>query len=120
MSEKIYCGNGKEKVFDNGGSIVKVCLDLDLLHRMFDQYGFTTNGGKKMIKVDVCKGREIDKYDNTHYVTVDTFTPNSGGQQNSPKPASNQNSGSMDNPTYGKAARGSSFDDGDPNSDIPF
>jgi len=88
MSEKIYCGSGKEKKFENGGSIIKVCLDMDLLQRMFDQYGFTTNGGKKMIKVNVSQRREIDQYENTHYVTIDTFKPE--GKPSAPKQALKQ------------------------------
>jgi len=75
MSEKIYVGNGKEKTFDNGGSIINVTLDVDDLAKAFKEYGWTTPGQKRKIKVNVSKGRELDQYGNTHYVVVDTWKP---------------------------------------------
>lgn len=75
MSEKIYIGNGKEKTFDNGGSIINITIGLDGIKEYFEKYGFTTDQGKKKLKLVVSKRRETDQYGNTHFVTVDTFKP---------------------------------------------
>ena len=79
MSGKIYCGSGKEKVFNNGGSLVEVLLDVDELAKNFKEHGFTTKQGKRKIRVKVCQSREVDQYGNTHYVEVDTWKPKQGG-----------------------------------------
>lgn len=84
MSEKIYIGSGKEKTFDNGGSIINITIGLDGIKEYFEQYGFTTDQGKKKLKLIVSKRREIDQYGNSHYVTVDTWKPE---QQQAPPPA---------------------------------
>jgi hypothetical protein len=76
MGEKIFCGNGKEK-FD--GDMISVTLNVDELAKSFNDYGFTTDAGKRMIKVNVCKGRNVDQYGNTHYVTIDTWKPTPKG-----------------------------------------
>jgi hypothetical protein len=76
MGEKIFCGNGKEK-FD--GDMISVTLNVDELAKSFKDYGFTTDAGKRMIKVNVCKGRNVDQYGNTHYVTIDTWKPTPQG-----------------------------------------
>ncbi len=75
MNEKIYIGNGKEKTFDNGGSIINITIGLDGIKEYFEDYGFTTDQGKKKLKLVVSKRREADQYGNTHSVTVDTFKP---------------------------------------------
>lgn len=75
MSDKIYCGNGKEKRFDNGDSIVNLLVDVDALSGAFKEYGFTTTGGKRKIRINVCKSKQIDAYNNTHYAVVDTWKP---------------------------------------------
>lgn len=75
MSSKIYCGNGKEKRFDDGGSIIAVMLDVDVLAKSFKEHGFTTEQGKRKIKIKVCKSREVDQFNNTHYAEVDCFRP---------------------------------------------
>ncbi len=73
--EKIYVGSGKEKSFDNGGSIINLTIGLDGIKEYFEKYGFTTDQGKKKLKLIVSKRREIDQYGNSHYVTVDTWKP---------------------------------------------
>ncbi len=84
MSDKIYCGNGKEKVFQDGGSIIEVLLDVDDLAKNFKEHGFTTNGNppKRKIRIKVCRSRNVDQYGNTHYAEIDTWKPN---QQNQPQ-----------------------------------
>lgn len=74
--EKIYCGSGKKKEFNNGGSITSVMLNLDVLNQQFEEYGFTTDQGKKMIKVNVSTLKNgVDQYGKTHSVEIDTWKP---------------------------------------------
>ena len=80
MADKIYCGNGKEKKFDNGGSIVSITVDIETLQRNFAEYGFTTEQGKKKMRLDVSERRAPDNYGNTHAVTVNTWKPDGAGQ----------------------------------------
>lgn len=82
---KIYCGNGTEKRFNNGGSIIEVTLDVDALAKNFNEHGFTTGQGKRKIKVKVCQSREVDQYGNTHYVEVDTWKPQPKGRPDYPQ-----------------------------------
>ena len=75
MSDKIYIGTAKEKTFSDGGSIINIMLSLDGMKGHFDNYGFTTDQGKKKIKLVLSQRKEPDQYGNTHYVTVDTWKP---------------------------------------------
>jgi len=75
MSDKIYCGNGKERTFDEGGSIVRILLDVDVLAKHFKEHGFTTEQGKRKITINVSTNREVDRYGNTHNATIDTWKP---------------------------------------------
>jgi len=75
MAEKIYVGNAKKKTFQDGGSIINIMLDLDGIGDHFKNYGFTTQQGKKKLKLILSKRREIDQYGNEYYVTVDTWKP---------------------------------------------
>lgn len=84
MIDKIYIGSGREKTFDNGGSVINLTISLDGIAQYFKDYGFTTDQGKKKLKLVVQKRREIDQYGNSHYVTVDTWKPE---QQQAPPPA---------------------------------
>ena len=88
MTNHVYCGNGKEKFFNNGGSIIEVMIDVDDLARNFNEYGFTTQAGKRKMRIKVCKSREIDQYGNTHYVEIDTWRPTP--QNNAPPPPQRQ------------------------------
>lgn len=82
MADKIFCGSGKKKEFPNGGTITTVNLDMDTLERVFNEYGFTTNGGKRILKVKVSSKRETDQYGNTHSVEIDTWKPDNQGGSN--------------------------------------
>lgn len=76
MADKVYCGSGKEKKFQNGGSINTVSIDLDVLNNAFGEYGFTTRAGKRIIKVNVSTKRDgVDQYGNSHSAEVDTWKP---------------------------------------------
>lgn len=83
MSERIYCGNGKEKKFENGGSIITITVDIDTLIREFPNYGFTTDAGKRKVRLKIGQRREIDQYGNSHLVEVDTWKPSQGGASQS-------------------------------------
>lgn len=90
MGEQIYVGNGKERKFDNGGSIIKCRLNLTQLSKAAQEYGFTIDRGKnegdRMITIEVCQRREKDDYNNTHYVKVDTWRPDGNFNRQSAKP----------------------------------
>ncbi len=73
---KIYCGSAKEKTFNDGGSILNVSLNLDDIENAFGEYGFTTQAGKRIIKVKIGKRRSEGAYGETHTVEVDTWKPN--------------------------------------------
>lgn len=78
MSEKLYCGSGKEK-FDGNLVDVTICLS-DLPKDKIFEYN-----GKKYIKLKVGKKKEVDKYGKTHYVEVDMFEPEKK-QETKPEP----------------------------------
>jgi hypothetical protein len=75
MSEKIYVGNGKKKTFQNGGSIIDISLTLTGIKELFQKYGFTTDAGKQIIRLQLTERREPDRYGNTHSLTVNTWKP---------------------------------------------
>jgi hypothetical protein len=75
MEGKVYVGSGKEKKFENGGSIINVLLDVDDLAAHFKEFGFTTQQGKRKIRVNVTERKEADQWGNTHSVSIDTFKP---------------------------------------------
>lgn len=68
MSEKIYCGSGKEK-FEGNLVDVSLCLS-DLPKEKIFEYN-----GKKYIKLKVVKKKEEDQYGRTHYIEVDMWEP---------------------------------------------
>jgi hypothetical protein len=80
MADHIYCGSGKEKTFGDGGSIITVTLNVDEILAQYDAYGFTTNAGKRTIKVKVGPRRTIGQYGETHTVEIDTWKPTQGQQ----------------------------------------
>jgi len=65
--EKKYVGNGKEKVFDNGSSLVNIGLKYSDLANFVNEKGW--------INLTVGKKRETDQYGNTHAVWVNEYTP---------------------------------------------
>ena len=90
MADKIYCGSAKEKTFDGGGSVISVSLTMDGLSDHFKNYVFTTNGGKKIIKLKISKRREVGAYGETHTVEIDTWKPDpnhAAGPAQKPAPA---------------------------------
>lgn len=91
MADKIYTGSGKEKFFNDGGSLIGITLDIETLQQNFKEYGFVTQQGKKKIKVNVSSRREIDQYGNSHTVTIDTFKPQMQGQPGQQQGGNNAN-----------------------------
>ena len=69
MSEKIYCGSGKEK-FD--GDLISVNICLSDIHKEEIQTG---KNGKKYVRINVSKRKQEDNYGNTHSVSIDTWKP---------------------------------------------
>lgn len=122
MADHIYCGSGKDKEFADGGHLLTVTLNIDELLANYEQYGFTTNAGKRTIKVKVSRRREVGQYGETHTVELDTWKPENASQ--STQNASNGNSyQKRDNPPSkplsGSANGVPDFEDDD-NFDIPF
>jgi len=73
--DKIYVGSGKEKKFDNGGSLISVTMSLDDLLREYNNHGFMSNRGDRKIKITVGTRRSVGEYGDTHTVTMDTWHP---------------------------------------------
>jgi len=73
--EKIYVGSATEKIFDNGDSLINVTLSLDGLKGHFENYGFTTDQGKKKLGIVVSKRKEPDQFGHTHKVMINTYKP---------------------------------------------
>lgn len=67
MADKIYVKwMAKEKTFDNGGSIIRLALNMEQLKWLeVDSYW--------NIKLDVCKRKTVWEYGDTHYVTVNDY-----------------------------------------------
>jgi hypothetical protein len=80
MAEHIYVGTGKEKKFQDGGAVISVSLTLDGMAEFFKAHGFTTDGGKKILKLKISQRREVDRYGNTHSVEIDTWKPSQPAQ----------------------------------------
>ncbi len=107
MSEKIYVGNGREKEFDSGGSVINVHLTLNNMKSLFEQYGYTAKNGDMRIKLNIASRKEQGTYGETHTVTVDTWKPEEVGDSD---PFGEQNS-----QTIQEAQDAGKFED-----DIPF
>lgn len=107
MNDKVYVGNGKEHVFDDGGSIVKLgfsAKDLAIMTKALNEKGYTN--------LVLTKRKEPSQYGDTHYMTIDTFKPK---PQSQPAQESSYNA-SMDKPQVTQNNTGpDSFDD-----QIPF
>ena len=71
--DKIYVGEGKAKTTQYG-DLISVTLELDKLMKEYNNHGFLSLHGRK-VKVTVLKKREVGKYGDTHYVTLDTWHP---------------------------------------------
>lgn len=81
MSEKIYCGKGKENQY---GIRLRVCLS-DIPEEFISEFN-----GKKYVTLDINRLRQIDQKGNDHTAIVNTWKPN-GQQQNAPVPQQQEN-----------------------------
>ncbi len=90
---KIFCGDAKKIEFQNGGSITAATINLDQLEQYFQQYGFTTKAGARKIKIKISRKRQTDQYGNTHFVEIDTWSPNQNNNQGGAPQQSYQNNG---------------------------
>jgi|TARA_R110002074_G_scaffold69568_2_gene162132 hypothetical protein len=61
-------GTFKEKVFDNGGSIIKCAISVDDLYKKANSDGW--------IHFDIKQRKEVGEKGQTHYAEVDTWKPN--------------------------------------------
>lgn len=64
MSEKIYCGKGKETKY---GVNLSVCLT-DIPKEFIKE-----SKGKKYVNLTLNSRKEKDEWGNTHYLTVNTY-----------------------------------------------
>lgn len=70
-NETVYCGNGKEKKFDDGGSIVNFSVDLMKIKDHVYEYK-----GKKYVNLTMCSNRDGEnEYGKTHYIKINDFKP---------------------------------------------
>ncbi len=78
MADKIYCGSGRERKFDGGGSIISVSLDIETIIKSYNNHGYQSNNtGKRILKIDVGTRRQVGEYGDTHTVSVNTWHPDS-------------------------------------------
>jgi hypothetical protein len=78
VSERIFCGNGKQVMDWKIG--ISVCLD-----DIPAQYIKTAGNGKRYVNLDVNAHRDgADRYGKTHSVEVNTWTPESKQKPGAP------------------------------------
>jgi hypothetical protein len=73
--EKIYIGSGKERKFDNGGSVINCSICLDDLKKYHEQFGSTSEKGRHFLNIKIVQKKQIDQYGKSHSVEVDTYKP---------------------------------------------
>ena len=86
--DKIFCGNGKNHWFTNEqgkktGQNIRISVDLDKLESYFQAHGNTgKNNGVRYMSLEVTSNKDgVDKYENSHNVSINTFKPEPQGQQ---------------------------------------
>tara|TARA_R100001440_G_scaffold49314_1_gene69255 strand:+ start:419 stop:706 length:288 start_codon:yes stop_codon:yes gene_type:complete len=77
--ETIYCGNGKEVNFQDGGSIVNFTIHLDKIKEHVYDYE-----GKKYVNLTISalKGG-ANEYGKTHSIRINDFEPDSNKEKDS-------------------------------------
>lgn len=103
MADKIFVGNGKEHVFDDGGSIVKLGFSKKDIQTMINN--INDNGYCNLV---LNRRKQASEHGDTHYMKIDTWRPS---QKNESQYA--QKGVSASNGQQSSAAN--NFDD-----DIPF
>jgi hypothetical protein len=66
MADKKYVGKGKEKKFDNGGTIVNFSIHVPDL---------PTPNEKGYVNLTLAGMRQTDQYGNTHTIYINDFQP---------------------------------------------
>lgn len=121
MADHIYCGSGKEKTFDDGGHILTVTLNIDEILAQYDAYGFTTDRGKRTIKVKIGRRKSVGQYGETHTVEIDTWKPSQSTQSASSGNGYQRREETPQKPLSGTAKSVPDFEDPpDFPDDIPF
>lgn len=71
--EKIYINNLyiKSHEFQDGGSILKVSIPVKKFIEELQKH--ENKGG--YVNIDICKRKQPDKYDNTHYAILNVYDP---------------------------------------------
>lgn len=70
-NDVIYCGDGKEKTFDSGGSVIKVNICLD---KIPEEY-IREFKDKRYVNLIVGERKSVSDRGETHWVKVDTWKP---------------------------------------------
>ena len=77
--EAIFCGNGKEFTFNDGGSIINMTLHLDKIGSHVYEYD-----GKKYVNLTIGANKGgANEYGKTHYVKINDFKPEAQEEQGS-------------------------------------
>lgn len=81
MADKIFIGQGKEKVFDDGGSIIRLSFgpkDTKKINEIA-----AANGG--WVNIDISKRREVSDKGYTHYGTLNEWKPKKNAEEMFPR-----------------------------------
>ena len=70
-SAPVYCGNGKEHKFEDGGSVIHFSLKLSKIKEHI--YDFNV---EKYVNLTMCANKDgANEYGKTHYVKINDFKP---------------------------------------------
>jgi len=70
MTEKIYLKcSAKEKVFDNGGSVLNISFSADAMKAFMEAH--TNERG--YVNLNVSRRNEVGQYGDTHSISLDTW-----------------------------------------------
>lgn len=78
MADKVFLKcSAKEKTFSNGGSIIKVGVKVADLIAFAEKHA----NERGYLNLTIGSRREVGQYGDTHTVTLDTFTPRQGANE---------------------------------------
>jgi len=72
MTDKIFCGSGKQHIFDSGAVAVNCMIVLSDIPK---EHIFTVGDGKKAVRIKVTPKRNQEEGKPSHYCEVDTWRP---------------------------------------------
>ncbi|WP_438979977.1 hypothetical protein [Polynucleobacter sp.] len=67
----IYCGSGKEKIFDNGGKMVTMSFNTKDLEIM-NKWAAENNGS---VRINILRRKEVSQFGQTHYGKLNQWKP---------------------------------------------